>query len=109
MLADTLARLQSDIESAEIAPDKRAELVKSLAALREEIAALEKTDAEQARSVASFAQLSTHEATRTQPRAELRDLSLTGLRRSVQNLEKSHPRLVEAIGSLASALSSLGV
>jgi hypothetical protein len=108
MLDDTLARLQAEIAAAGLDPEKRAGLMRSLAALEKEIDALKRTDAEQARSIAAFAQLSAHEATRAQRQPELLELSLSGLRKSVAKFEGTHPRLVEAVGSVAAILSSLG-
>lgn len=108
MLDDTLARLQAEIAAAGLEPEKRAGLLRSLADLEKEIDALKRTDVEQARSITAFAQLSAHEATRTRPQRELLELSLTGLRKSVTQFEQTHPRLVDAVGSLAASLSGLG-
>ena len=109
MLDETIAHLQAELENAGLPPEKRAELLRLLSTLRAEIAPIEQADAEQARSIAAFARLSAHEATRTKPRREQLELSLTGLRKSVREFEQTHPRLVEAVGSLAASLSNLGV
>ena len=84
MLGETIARLEAEIAAAGLTPEKRAELLRSLAALRDEIA--------QAR-----------------PRTEQLELSLSGLRRSVREFEQSHPGLVDAVASLASGLSGMGL
>jgi len=109
MLDETIARLQAELEGADVGPEKKAELLRLLASLRAEVGQLARTDAEQATSIAAFAQLSAHEATRARPRRELLEVSLTGLRKSVREFEQTHPRLVEAVGSLATSLSNLGV
>ncbi|MFM1769941.1 MAG: hypothetical protein RJA22_2470 [Verrucomicrobiota bacterium] len=87
----------------------RAELLALLASLKSEVAGLSGTHAEQARSIAGFTAVSTHEATREQPNQELVDLSLKGLSSSVRGFEESHPRLVQVVNSLCSTLSNLGI
>jgi hypothetical protein len=88
---------------------KKAELQQHLTKLRAEVDELARTDAEGAKTVAGFAELSAHEATRTKPNPELLELSVTGLRKSVQQFEQTHPRLVEIVGSLSAALSNVGL
>jgi Domain of unknown function (DUF4404) len=109
MLDETIAQLQAELDGADVGPEKKAELLRLLSSLRAEVGQLAQTDADQAKSIAAFAHLSAHEATRTRPRRELLELSLTGLRKSVREFEQTHPRLVEAVGSLATSLSNLGV
>ena len=109
MVDETIARLQAEPEGAEVGPEKRAELLRLLASLRAEVGQIARSDADQAQSIAAFAHLSAQEATRPRPRRDLLELSLTGLRRSVQEFEQTHPRLVEVVGSLATSLSNLGV
>ncbi|MGH7435659.1 MAG: DUF4404 family protein [Polyangiaceae bacterium] len=108
MLDDTLARLQAEIAATGLEPEKRASLLRSLATLEKEIEAIRRTDAEQAKSIAAFAHLSAQEATRTKPQRELLELSLAGLRKSVTQFEQTHPRLVDAVASLATTLSGFG-
>jgi hypothetical protein len=109
MLDETIAQLQAELDGADVGPEKKAELLRLLSSLRAEVGQLARTDADQAKSIAAFAHLSAHEATRPKPRRELLELSLTGLRKSVREFEQTHPRLVEAVGSLATSLSNLGV
>jgi hypothetical protein len=109
MLDETIARLQAEADSPGMTPERRAEILRLLTTLRAEVAELGKTSADSAESIAAFAHLSAHEATRSRPRRELLELSLAGLRKSVDQLEATHPRLVEAAGSLARSLSSLGI
>ena len=61
---------------------------------------LARTDADRAKTIAVFADLSGHEATRPKPHPELLKLSVTGLQKLVQEFEETHPRLVEIVGSL---------
>jgi Domain of unknown function (DUF4404) len=88
---------------------KKVELEKHLSTLHAELGELARMDAEGAKTVRAFAELSAHEATRLKPNLELLTLSLTGLRKSVQEFEQTHPRLVEIVGSLSTLLSSIGL
>jgi len=40
---------------------------------------------------------------------ELVRLSITGLSRSVEGFEKTHPKLVQAVNSICTTLSNLGI
>jgi hypothetical protein len=87
---------------------KKAELERQLAALHAELVQLAQTDADHAKTIRGFADLSAHEATRARPEPELLEMSVAGLRKSVQRFEQTHPRLVEVVGALSSMLSSVG-
>jgi hypothetical protein len=88
---------------------KKAELLQQFSTLRAEIDQLARTDADRAKTIAGFAELSAHEATRPEPHPELLKLSVTGLQKSVEEFEKTHPRLVEIVGSLSAILSNIGL
>jgi hypothetical protein len=88
---------------------KKAELQRHLSALHTELGELARTDADGAKTVAGFAELSAHEATRSRPNHELLGISLSGLKKSVQQFEETHPRLVEIVGSLSAVLSNIGL
>jgi hypothetical protein len=88
---------------------RKAELEQQLSTLRTELDELARTDAEGAKTVAGFAELSAHEATRATPNRELLGLSVAGLRKSVEAFEQTHPRLVEIVGSISAILSNLGL
>jgi hypothetical protein len=90
--------------------DKRkAEILHQLSALQAELDELARTDADRAKTIAGFAELSAHEATLAKPRRELLQLSVAGLKKSVQEFEQTHPRLVESVGSLSALLSNIGL
>ncbi len=62
----TIGEIEARIRGADsINDDRKRELLKLLGTLKSEVGALEKTHDEQARSIAGFAQLSAHEATRS--------------------------------------------
>lgn len=110
MIEDTIGKIEARIKAGEsINPERREELLQLLGTLKSEMAALSETHGEQAQSIASFAEVSTHEATRTQQDPELLKLSLEGLGQSVEGFKKSHPRLVQIVNSISNTLSNLGI
>jgi len=110
MIEDTIGKLEAKIKSAEsIKEDRRNELAQLLSTLKTEVAALSKTHEDQAQSIAGFAELSTHEATRAEQNPRLLKLSLEGLSSSVDELEKTHPRLVQIVNAISNTLSNLGI
>ncbi|HLH56919.1 MAG TPA: DUF4404 family protein [Verrucomicrobiae bacterium] len=110
MIEDTIGKIEAKVQSAEaIKDDRRRELLQLIGTLKSEIAALSKTHGEQAESIAGFAELSTHEAIRTEQNPQLLRLSLQGLSSSVDELEKSHPRLVQIVNAISNTLSNLGI
>jgi hypothetical protein len=88
---------------------KKAELGQHLSLLHEQLEELSRTNADRAKTIAGFAELSAHEATRPEPHPELLELSVTGLKTSVREFEETHPRLVEIVGSLSAILSNVGM
>ena len=110
MIEKTIGEIEAKIRGADsVSEGRKRELLQMLGTLKSEVGALEKTHDEQAKSIAGFAQLSTHEATRTEQNPELRDLSLQGLRSSVDGFEKSHPKLVQIVNAISNTLSNLGI
>lgn len=110
MIEDTIGKIEAKIHGAEtIREDRRQELLQLLGTLKSEVAVLSKTHGEQAESIAGFAELSTHEATRAEQNPQLLQLSLQGLSSSVGELEKSHPRLVQIVNAISNTLSNLGI
>jgi len=110
MIEDTIGKIESKIRGAEaIRDERRGELLQLLGTLKSEVAELSKTNTEQAQSIAGFTEVSTHEATRTEQNPQLLTLSLQGLRSSVEELEESHPRLVQIVNAIGHTLSNLGI
>jgi hypothetical protein len=106
----TIGEIEARIRGADsISDDRKRELLELLGTLKAEVGVLEKTHDEQARSIAGFAQLSAHEATRAEQNPQLRELSIQGLRSSVEGFEKSHPQLVEIVNTISNTLSHLGI
>ena len=95
--------------AASVSDDRKRELLDLLGRLKTEMDTLAKTNDEQAESIAGFAQLSAHEATRGEQNPELRELSVRGLRSSVEGFEKSHPQLVQIVNNISNTLANLGI
>ena len=110
MIDDTVSKIEAQVRTAgSISPERKAELLQLLAKLKAEVATLSKTNAEDARSIAKFTEVSALEATRTEQNPKLRELSLEGLKSSVEGFEQSHPQLVQAVNSISQTLSNLGI
>jgi hypothetical protein len=110
MIEDTLRKIESKIQGAEaIKADRKSELLQLLTTLKSEVANLSKTRPEQAQSIAGFTEMSAHEATREQKNPELLQLSVKGLKSSVEEFEGSHPRLVQIVNAISNTLSNLGI
>jgi hypothetical protein len=110
MIENTITEIEAKIRSAEsVNEDRKRELLQLLGTLKTEVGSLAKTHDEQARSIAGFAQLSAHEATRGKQNPELRELSVRGLRSSADGFEQSHPKLVQIVNSISNTLSNLGI
>ena len=110
MLHETIGKIEAQIQSAPaLKEENRAELLNLLSTLKGEVARLSKTDAEQARSIAGYAEVSAHEATRERKNETLLQHSVEGLRASVAGFEESHPRLADIVNRIATTLSNLGI
>ncbi|HWF19938.1 MAG TPA: DUF4404 family protein [Verrucomicrobiae bacterium] len=110
MIEETLEKIEARLQHTDaISEEKRRELHDLIAKLRAEVAELSKTHAEQAESIAGFTERSAHEATREQQNPRLLELSLQGLGSSVEEFERSHPKLVQIVNSISQTLSNLGI
>lgn len=112
MSQDAFVAMRQRIEEAGgLTPEKKAEMLSLLEAMQSEVdqAPPQPEKAEAVHSVAGFASVSTHEALRAEPRRDLLDLSLDGLRRSLEDLEVEHPGLVRVVNQFCVALSNTGI
>jgi hypothetical protein len=110
MIEKTIGEIEAKVRGADtVSEERKRELLQLLATLKTEVGALSKTHGEHARSIAGFAHISAHEATREKQNPELRELSLRGLRSSVDGFEKSHPELVQIVNAISNTLSNLGI
>jgi Mg2+ and Co2+ transporter CorA len=110
MIEKTIGEIEAKIQGAEaVSGERKRELIQLLERLKTEVGTFSKTHGEQAESIAGFAQLSAHEATRGDQNPQLRDLSTRGLLSSVEGFEKTHPHLVEIVNRVSNTLSNLGI
>ncbi|MGA2028879.1 MAG: DUF4404 family protein [Verrucomicrobiota bacterium] len=110
MIEITISEIEAKIRGADsVSEGRKRELLQLLATLKSEVGALSKTDGEHAQSIAEFAKLSAHEATREKQNPQLREISVSGLRSSVEGFEQSHPKLVQIVNSISNTLSNLGI
>lgn len=110
MIEKTISEIEAKIGGTDsVDAGQKQELLKLLGTLKTEVAALSKTHGEQADSIAGFAQLSAHEATRVDQNPQLRELSNQGLLSSVEGFEQSHPKLVQIVNRISKTLSDLGI
>ena len=110
MIEKTISEIEAQISGSEsVNAERKAELLKLLGTLKSEVAKLSRTNSEQADSIANFAKISAHEATRIEQNPQLRELSDQGLRSSVDGFEQSHPRLVQIVNAISKTLADLGI
>ncbi|HEV2696121.1 MAG TPA: DUF4404 family protein [Verrucomicrobiae bacterium] len=110
MIDKTISEIEAKVRgTGSVGEAHKRELLELLGKLKSEVGTLARTHGEQADSIANFAKISAHEATRTQPNPQLRDLSNQGLVSSVEGFEKSHPQLVQVVNSISSMLANLGI
>ncbi len=110
MIEKTISEIEAQIGGAEaVSAERKQELLKLLGTLKTEVAALSKTHSEQADSIAGFAKVSAHEATRVDQNPQLRELSNQDLVSSVSGFEQSHPKLVQIVNRISQTLSDLGI
>jgi hypothetical protein len=110
MIENTIGEIEARIHQAgAVSAEQKRELIELLATLKAEVNTLAKTNAARADSIAGFAGVSAHEATRPDPDPELRELSVRGLRSSVAGFEQSHPQLVQIVNNISNTLANLGI
>ena len=109
-MKDTISEIEERIRSAgSLKAESRAELLDLLWQLKSQIGALSETNQEQAQSIAGFAEVSAHEATREEKNPKSLKHSILGLQSSVHELEESHPQLVGVVDRIANMLASMGI
>jgi hypothetical protein len=109
MINETIKRIEAKIRDSSLNEEKRQELMRLVDILKKELTNLSEKDAEQARSVAGFAEISSHEATREAKDKVLLDISLHGFTSSVDKFEIEQPELVKAVNSICMLLANLGI
>lgn len=109
MINSTIKRIEEKLCKTNISDENRTELCVMLEELKAELEQLSQKDSDRAESVAGFAEVTSHEATRQESNPELLGLSISGLNKSVQDLEIEYPALVRAVNDICKLFSSMGV
>ena len=110
MLPETLNKIEERIRQSESLPaQRREELLALIGTLKTEVSDLARTHSDQAQNIAGFTAASAHEATRDGKNPESVQLSIKELSESVEGFEESHPKLVQAVNSVCTTLSNLGI
>jgi len=109
MINSTIERIEEKLNATNISAENRTELSAMLRELKAELEQLSHKDSDRAESVAGFAEVTSHEATRQESNQELLDLSISGLNKSVQDLEMEYPALVRTVNGICRFFSSMGV
>ena len=110
MIEETVKRLEQAIRRAgETDPRQAEELIKLLEQLKAEVRTLPQAYAEEARSIAHFAEAATHEAARAEKSKTLLEISRSGLKESVAGFEVSHPRLTHVVNQICNLLANMGI
>jgi hypothetical protein len=110
MIEDRIQKIEARLkDSANIPEAARADLLKLVAALKDEVGALTKSHEEDARSIAKFMDASAHEVTRAEKKPKLIEAALNGLTASAESFEASHPKLAGVVNQIAVALSNMGL
>ncbi len=105
----TLEEIKDKIASAKGLEDSRkAELTELVGKLYSELEELARTDRNRAESVSGFAKESANEAANGNNQESL-DKTLSGFSSSVDELEASHPRVVELVNRICKMLSDIGI
>jgi chromosome segregation ATPase len=110
MIKDQIEKIETKVQDTKSIPEEtRSQLLGLLSDLKSEIDTLAKTHAEDARSIAKFADVSTQVATRTEKKPQLVDAALSGLTASVEGFESTHSNLTQVVNRLAVVLSNMGI
>jgi hypothetical protein len=110
MVRETIARIEQQLKANDsLDAEKKQGLLSLVGELKQEVAALEETHDEDARSIASYAETSVHEATRAERNTELLTHSLDGMTLSVRRFEVSHPRLTGLVNAIGQTLWKIGI
>jgi hypothetical protein len=110
MINETIKQIETRIANSEsLNPERRRELLELLAKLKAETGELAKTHNEQAESIVGFTQVTAYETMRAAQDPQLVSLSAEGLRKSVAEFEKSHPKLAQVVNTISTTLSNSGI
>ncbi len=104
---EIIEKLETMLQSTQL--KEKEELLILVSNLKKEIEVLSKTDKDQARSIANFAEISAYEAIREKKQPQLLEHSLNGLTSAVDGFEVSHPKLTSIVNAVSVMLSNIGI
>jgi len=110
MIDETFRKIEERIGSApSMQEETRQELKRLLGTLHEEVHTLSETHPEHSASIAGFADISSHEAVKSQQKPDLLKPALQGLNASVMELENEYPELFQLVNRISMLLSNMGI
>ena len=110
MIPQRIAQIEATLRGSANIPDAtRQELLDLLARLKTEVAPLVKTHGESVSQITGSADAAVQAAVRREEQPEEAAQAVEGLTASVRDFEASHPRLVQIVDRLATALSNMGI
>lgn len=110
MIDDTVSKIEERIANMKSVDEARKqELLGLIATLRTEVLSLAETRADDAETIARYAELSAHEVTRAGSNPKLQRITLEGLETSVEGFEAEHPQLASIVGRICKSLSDIGI
>jgi chromosome segregation ATPase len=110
MTDERIERIKSAVEAADhISAEKKAELLAVLAKLKPAITEVAHTHEEEAERISRYLEASAHEAAGKKKHPEGLEGVLSGLKRSVEKFEASHPDLTSFVTEYSAVLSGLGI
>ncbi len=109
-VTEAMARIENRIRSSRRLDEKaKKEMLDLLDSLWGEVSGMPEETGEDVASLAGFMDVSTYEATREDQDQELLDISITGLAKSVQKMEVTHPDLAGTVNRICALLSNMGI
>jgi len=106
----TIDELAKSIKTShKLSESEKKECLAQVETIRHELSDLEHAHADKAKHIATKVHKATHSALKTPRNADDVELTSTGLERSIEEFEVSHPRLYETVKAWAIRLTGLGV
>jgi hypothetical protein len=110
MMQNTIAKIERKIqENSSFTDQNKIELLKLLATLKIEMVNFSEEQIEHAESMVGFFDQSAHEVMKRKKNPELMKFAIDGLSASVKGFEVSHPKLVENVNYISTALANMGI
>jgi hypothetical protein len=110
MMEERMRKIEARIQQTPGLPEaEREKLLHLFSTLREEVDALAQSHEEDAQSIAHFLEASTHEISRSAKQPKLLEAARNGLTASVEDFERTHPKLFETVSQASVVLANMGL